>query len=70
MTRNPEGHRNWDLELRAGDEDDEFLAQEEYDAGIDTLADDFADDDDYDSVDSIIADELSLMGIHSASDFS
>jgi hypothetical protein len=69
MTRNPEGHRNWDLDLRHGDEEDEFLADESYTAGIDTLTDDFAEDDDYDSVD-IIADELSLMGIPSASDFS
>ena len=70
MTRHPEGHRNWDMDLRSGDEDnDEFLADESYAAGIDTLADDFADEDDYDSVD-IIADELNLMGIHSAADFS
>lgn len=69
MTRNPEGHRNWDLDLRDSDEDDEFLADASYAAGIDMLAEDFVDDDDYDSVD-VIADELSLMGIHSASDLS
>lgn len=69
MTRNPEGHRNWDLDLRNSDEDDEFLAEESCAAGIDTLSEDFPDDDDYDSVD-IIADELSLMGIHSAGDLS
>ena len=70
MTRNPEGHRHLDLDLRDGDEDDEFLSDESYAAGIDTFADDLADDgDDYDSVD-VIADELNLMGIHCASDFS